>query len=155
MPRGFTAAEILEAFGAAGLAKLTTGCNTQELVAFRELVQRGEKNPNEWYRAGALPALIRWTHSDSRYKGSQLRWAATALNEPVEEDEAAAANGTGTSGPKRRGRRPITDPAQLERRQQALAKARAARAQKLAEARESEARESEVDRALATVGSQG
>ena len=35
----------------------------------------------------------------------------------------------------RRQRRPITDPEQLERRKQALAKARAARAEKLAEAR--------------------
>ncbi|HEY4027423.1 MAG TPA: hypothetical protein VGO86_13420 [Candidatus Dormibacteraeota bacterium] len=35
----------------------------------------------------------------------------------------------------RRQRRPITDPEQLERRKQALTKARAARAEKLAEAR--------------------
>jgi len=36
----------------------------------------------------------------------------------------------------RRQRKPITDPAQLERRRQALAKARAARAEKIAAARE-------------------
>lgn len=67
--------------------------------------------------------------------------------------EIGAALGRLTGGPRRRGRReaelavvaeakpkrqrrPITDPVQLERRRQALAKARAARAEKLAAARE-------------------
>jgi hypothetical protein len=78
-----------------------------------------------------------------------------ALNEQLRAQllEIGSALGRLTGGPRRRGRRgaelavvaeaeprrqrkPITDPEQLERRRQALAKARAARAEKLAAARE-------------------
>ena len=72
--------------------------------------------------------------------------------------EIGSALGRPPSGPRRRGRRgpaplmlaepkpkrtrkPITDPEQLERRRQALAKARAARAEKLAAARTGSATE--------------
>ena len=78
-----------------------------------------------------------------------------AFNEQLRAQllEIRSALGPLTGGPRRRGRRgaetaalaeakpkrqrkPITDPEQLERRRQALAKARAARAEKLAAARE-------------------
>ena len=83
-----------------------------------------------------------------------------ALNEQLRAQltEIGSALGRLTGGPRRRGRRgaelavgaeakpkrqrkPITDPEQLERRRQALAKARAARAEKLAAAREGAAGE--------------
>ena len=78
-----------------------------------------------------------------------------ALNEGLRAQllQIGSALGRLTGGPRRRGRRgaemavlaetkpkgqrkPITDPEQLERRRQALAKARAARAEKIAAARE-------------------
>ena len=83
-----------------------------------------------------------------------------AFNEQLRAQlaEIGSALGRLTGGPRRRGRRgaqpavlveakprrqrtPITDPEQLERRRQALAKARAARAEKLAAAREGAAGE--------------
>jgi hypothetical protein len=135
----FTAEEIVKLLGAQALTQLTTGgCTTQELTAADQLAQRLEPNPLEWHRNGAISPLLRWAQSDRRTWASFRRWIATALgddpNEVSENKEEGTENGA-FSVPGRRLRKPITDPDQLERRKQALAKARAARALRLAEAR--------------------
>lgn len=163
----FTAEEIVELLGPQALTQLTTGgCTTQELTAAEQLAGRREPNPTEWHRNGAIIALLRWAQGDTRTWGSFRRWLAIALgddpNELKNEEGGEAANGTAmggvvAGGRARRVRRQITDPDQLERRKQALAKARAARAEKLADARrEGEGQRADVvDMALTGIGPVG
>ncbi|HKF77307.1 MAG TPA: hypothetical protein VKF59_14290 [Candidatus Dormibacteraeota bacterium] len=85
----------------------------------------------------ALQRQVRELQAENDSLSAQLREIGDALGR-VTGGPRRSARGRAVEAaaePQRRQRRPITDPAMLERRRQALAKARAARSEKLAAAR--------------------
>ena len=91
----------------------------------------------------ALQREVRELTVERDHLRSQLREIGDALGRLTGGQRrgrgAAGSAAPVAEAPARRQRKPITDPEQLERRRQALTKARAARAEKLAAARASSA----------------
>lgn len=101
---------------------------TQGLVRAIQLLNEGSMDRKAWTEHDAFMALVAHVYGHHHTRPSILRWLKS------QSEDAPAPRPRATA---RLHRRPITDPDALERRKQALAKARAARAEKIAAARDS------------------
>lgn len=103
-------------------AKPTVEIRSQELTTARTLYADPLTDSKNW--ADTVNVVRRYFLERGQARRYFLDWVQNTL-------EASPEDGTSVPAPARRTRRRVTDPAVLKKRQEALAKARAVRAEKL------------------------